>query len=127
MFLKSTIQSETDLKSLVNLAKNNLDTKRVIFKYPQSLTNLDGLKEWASKYSEIDLLNNSTLLAINGKAGVYAIYIGQPDNEPALKYVGQTNQKGAKQRIRSHLVWRNKEKQNQKNIPAQNLMKLLIA
>ena len=33
----------------------------------------------------------------------------EPNKIIELKYVGQTNAKGAKQRIRSHLVWRNKE------------------
>jgi len=43
---------------------------------------------------------------------VYAIYVGEPDEgkeKSELKYIGQTKSTGARGRIRSHLVWRNKD------------------
>ena len=108
MFKTSKINSDTDLKSLVESVKDNLENNRVLFSYPEVLTNANGLKKWASTYKEIDVLNNASLLDVKDKAGVYALYVGEADEDPILKYIGQTNADGAKQRIRKHLVWRNK-------------------
>ena len=50
MIHTSTIASESDLKSLVSKAKNNLDTTRVQFNYPQSLKNPNGQNNWLNNH-----------------------------------------------------------------------------
>ena len=89
--------------------KNNLDKNRVKFLYPDELKEQIDLEKWSSTYGEIDNLNKDILLKIHNNAGVYAIYVGnQNEEESEMMYIGQTNSNGAKSRIRSHLVWRNK-------------------
>lgn len=53
-------------------------------------------------------MNKNLLGHISGKDGVYALYILDGNNNWAIQYVGQTQSKTSRQRIRSHIVWRNK-------------------
>ncbi|VAW71840.1 hypothetical protein MNBD_GAMMA12-1780 [hydrothermal vent metagenome] len=59
-------------------------------------------------YKDIDELNEQFLKDIDGRGGVYAIFSAKPKQEWELKYIGQVKSSGVRQRIRSHLVWRNK-------------------
>jgi len=104
----STLKSEKELLLLVDEVKSNLDTSRVLFNYPEALTNKRDLSLWEACYKDIDKLNKDTLELIAKRSGVYAIYVAASGKEVNLMYVGQTEEKGSKQRIRSHIVWRNK-------------------
>jgi len=46
---------------------------------------------------------------VAGKAGVYSIFRLKKNKQWELLYTGQTQSKTARQRIRSHIVWRNKK------------------
>lgn len=109
MFPKSTIESQADLLVLVAEARLNLNSNRVPFLYPVTLTKSIPLEEWRAISPEIEVLNAEALDAITNRGGVYAIYVGDSKDEMQLMYVGQTNASGARSRIRSHLVFRNKE------------------
>lgn len=108
MFQEITISSEKELISLTNNVKNELDNCKVTFKYPESLKSQSGQETWSTEYKIIDEINSEVLDSISKKAGVYAIYTKTSHQEPKLKYIGQTDAKGSRSRIRSHLVWRNK-------------------
>ncbi|MBU1691781.1 MAG: hypothetical protein KJ958_04530 [Gammaproteobacteria bacterium] len=81
----------------------------VEFKYPDELKRSPSTESWRSKYPEIDKINADILNSIKDKAGVYAILTARQNESWQLRYIGQAKATVSKQRIRSHLVWRNRE------------------
>jgi len=57
------------------------------------------LAVWEKSYKVIGKLNKMALDSITMRPGVYAIYEAGLDKEIKLRYVGQTDAKGSKQRI----------------------------
>jgi len=108
MFKRIEVETEEHLLKLVASAKEHLSKSINNVRYPDDLRNEEGLSEWKDKYKMIDKLNKSLLSHISNKDGVYALYILNGNNNWEIQYVGQTKSKTARQRIRSHIVWRNK-------------------
>jgi hypothetical protein len=108
-FPVSEIGSELELRTLVADVRNNLEKNRTLVLYPEPLREKVDLEFWKAFYKEIDNLNKKTLDQIANRPGVYAIYEKSSKAEPEMRYVGQTDAGGAKQRLRSHVVWRNKD------------------
>lgn len=108
MFPISEIVSEDELISLVSLTKDKLDNHKIVVLYPDIFSVRKGLEVWRAFSKFIDEDNRDLLTGVTNKSGVYAIYEELPEGKIHLRYVGQTNKRGARQRIRSHLVWRNK-------------------
>ncbi|CAN7659665.1 hypothetical protein [Duganella sp. LjRoot269] len=79
------------------------------FTYPDDLKRSNNKDMWKFRYKEIDNMNVDIMSAISGKSGVYAILSAQPNERWVLQYIGQAKSSVSKQRIRSHLVWRNKD------------------
>jgi len=59
-------------------------------------------------YTKIAEINPGLLGPIGGRSGVYAIFTAGPKANWTLKYIGQSAEDGVRQRVRSHLVWRNR-------------------
>lgn len=108
MFEKAIIESESHLTTLVNNALCALRKSIKEIQYPQDLRRRANIGMWGRRYKEIDTLNKHVLSTLKEKAGVYVILVAMPNKDWQLKYIGQTNESGSKQRIRSHIVWRNK-------------------
>jgi hypothetical protein len=99
-------QPEADpLKRLVSAAIEALKGAPQEVCYP---TDLD-IANWKSRYREIDGLNARILYSIERRAGVYAILTLNFRNKWIVRYIGKTDADGSRQRIRSHVVWRNKD------------------
>lgn len=81
----------------------------VEFNYPEALRKRDSGSLWKELAPDIRQANESILSQIAGRAGVYAILAAKKNKDWDLKYIGQTTSKSSKNRICSHLVWRNKE------------------
>jgi hypothetical protein len=77
--------------------------------YPVELKIDGAISKWRHKYKEIDTANQNLFENISDKAGVYTLSTLDKDNNWEILYIGETQSKTAKQRIRSHIVWRNKE------------------
>jgi hypothetical protein len=92
------------LKELVSSAKKILKESMQLVRYPDEIT----VDNWKSLYKEIDKSNCELLDSVNKKSGVYAILALNHKKRITLKYIGQTASEYSKQRIRAHLVWRNK-------------------
>lgn len=92
------------LKELVSSAKKILKESMQLVSYPDEIT----VDNWKSLYKDIDKSNCALLDSVNKKSGVYAILTLNHKNRITLKYIGQTASEYSKQRIRAHLVWRNK-------------------
>ena len=108
-FPTSKIKSEKELETLVIEVRNNLNDHKVMFNYPETLKEKIDLGFWEAFYKEIDKLNKDTLDKITKRGGVYAIFEKLSNKKSELKYIGQTDADGSKSRIRSHVVWRNKD------------------
>ena len=72
------------------------------------------IPKWRQNYKEIDRLNEILLDNISRKAGVYSLFTPNEKKQWELLYIGQTQSKTARQRIRSHIVWRNKKTESGK-------------
>mgnify|MGYP003662205714 CR=1 len=71
---------------------------RIELSYPKS-----SLSPWDA--DAIALANESILSELSGAANVYAIFTASKNSERfALRYVGKTTKKLARQRIRNHLI-----------------------
>ena len=114
-FPNSKIISESDLNTLVEDVKNKIENGKVVFHYPEKFRRKIKLSTWETNYKEIVSLNKALLDEIHNRAGVYAVYVKEPAGDIQLMYVGQTNAGGARQRIKSHLVWRNKDTESGKS------------
>lgn len=80
------------------------------FLYPAMVRGRGGSADlWQPQCAEIDSLNQQTLKSVDGKAGVYAILTATQRQSWELQYLGQVKSSGSRARIRSHLVWRNKQ------------------
>lgn len=91
------------LKSLEEYLKNVeaallQEEARISFKYPQQ-----SISPWNSL--QLDAENKSILDLVAGFANVYAIFTAPRDsNVFALRYIGKTTKKLARQRVRNHLI-----------------------
>lgn len=92
------------LKQLVKSARVSLTENMRLVSYPEGLT----MANWRSNYKKIDKLNSDLLKAIQDKSGVYAILTFDHRRNIILRYIGKTFSKYSRQRIRAHLIWRNK-------------------
>ena len=97
------------LVALANSALAGLRAAAVKVTHPEVLCRGTARTHWRAHYPSIDQANAGVLDALSRRDGIYAIFVGDPDGPWVLKYIGQTNADGARQRIRSHVVWRNKE------------------
>jgi hypothetical protein len=71
---------------------------RIQLSYPNS-----SLSSWNA--GEISLANDLILNELSGSANVYAIFTATSNSEQfALRYIGKTTKKLARQRIRNHLI-----------------------
>ncbi|MGF1752096.1 hypothetical protein L4C33_00645 [Vibrio makurazakiensis] len=117
MFNQVQVSDMTPLKSLLTEARSALRTKHKKFTYPSELRSRTcSLETWEQNYKKIDLLNQDILDEISQRAGVYAVF-SQSKQKPNLEvmYIGQTAGNGSRQRVRSHLVWRNKDTKSGKS------------
>lgn len=111
MFKKVSYKPITEydpLQVLLQACKEGLRENIHEIKYPSTLRCRQAKNIWESHTEEIDSLNCEILSSLTGRSGVYAIYVAKPKTDWNLKYVGQAKGTVLKQRIRSHLVWRNK-------------------
>jgi len=99
------VSDDDPLKKMVRDAIGALKEGSQLVQYPDGLTS----DTWKSRYPEIDNLNAELLKAVQAKAGVYAILEHNRKGQKILRYIGQTDADGSRQRIRSHIVWRNKD------------------
>jgi len=109
IFNRVKIKSEASLIKLTNDVKSKLTETIIKVQYPTCLRCEKGIHEWESKYKEIDTLNKEMLDSVSNRAGIYAIYSLKGNNNWTIQYIGQTQSKTSKQRIRSHIIWRNKK------------------
>jgi len=72
------------------------DERKKIVAYPN-----DSLDFWDSE--KMKKANENLLSEISNTANVYAIFVSTDENNYALKYIGQTNSKGARSRLTNHL------------------------
>jgi len=107
MFEKIEFKIEDQLLKLVADAKMKLSQSIQNIQYPDDLTKEDGKTKWKKKYKEIDKLNKNLLYNISDKNGVYALYLREDNDDWTIQYAGQTKSGTSRQRIRSHIVWRN--------------------
>lgn len=72
------------------------------FEYPRQ-----SISPWDTE--QLDTRNKAVLDAVSGVANVYAIFTAPNDtNDFSLRYIGKTTRKLARQRIRNHLIKKNK-------------------
>ena len=109
MFECLTIETEEPLRLLLKQSELALFESVQNVNYPNSLKRDDAIAKWSQIYQEIDRLNKDLLANINRKAGVYSLFSSKGKRQWKLLYIGQTQSKTARQRIRSHIVWRNKK------------------
>ena len=109
MFKTLKIESEKYLCDLFNKSKEVLSDAIHSVQYPSSLKKNGAISRWSKKYKEIDKLNQELLNQISGKAGVYTLSTLNKKERWKILYIGQTQAGTARQRIRSHIVWRNKK------------------
>ena len=109
MFKKIQIESEEHLQRLLAKSKTVLLKSIQSVHYPASLRRVGSSSEWRNIYNKIDKLNSELLHHVSGKAGVYSLFTQNDKKQWELLYIGQTQSKTARQRIRSHIVWRNKQ------------------
>lgn len=102
------ITEHDPLRVLLQACKECLRENIHVMKYPSVLRGRQAINLWELQTGQIDSLNSEVLVSLTGRGGVYAIYVAKPNEDWDLKYVGQAKGTVLKQRIRSHLVWRNK-------------------
>jgi hypothetical protein len=93
----------------VQQALKGLEGGHVEILYPDELRTKHDLETWRLCYKKIDLLNKGVLAEVKGKAGVYALFVAENGRDWTLKYIGQSKGALTRQRIRSHIVWRNND------------------
>lgn len=108
MFKTLQIKTEEHLRLLLTQSKSALLNSIQNIHYPTSLRGDGAISKWCDIYQEIDELNKKLLDNITKKAGVYSLFTPKK-NQWELLYIGQTQSKTSRQRIRSHIVWRNKK------------------
>ncbi|MCD6185961.1 MAG: GIY-YIG nuclease family protein [Deltaproteobacteria bacterium] len=108
MFKTYKIKTDKHLRELLDKLKAALLNSLQIVNYPTSLRGKAAIFKWNLNYKEIDKINNELLKNISNKAGVYLLSTYEGRRRKIL-YIGQTQSKTARQRIRSHIVWRNKK------------------
>lgn len=109
MFETSKLESNEHLDELVRCTREKMKQQIVEVKYPNVLRQKIGREIWDTVYQDIDKLNEKLLKCVDGRGGVYSIFTAKPEKEWELKYIGQVKSNGARQRVRSHLIWRNKK------------------
>jgi excinuclease UvrABC nuclease subunit len=109
MFKTLKIETEEHLRLLQNESKSALFNSIQNVHYPTSLRGNGAISNWSKEYKEIDKLNKILLKNISNKAGVYSLFTKKGKKQWDLLYIGQTQSKTARQRVRSHIVWRNKK------------------
>ena len=109
MFKILKIETEEHLHRLLTKSKEVLQSSIQIVHYPTSLRVNGVISEWSQKYKEIDKSNQKLLDHISQKAGVYTLCTKDRQDHWKILYIGQTQSKTARQRIRSHIIWRNKK------------------
>lgn len=109
MFKSLQIKTEEHLRLLMTQSKSALLNSIQNVHYPAFLRIDGAISKWRETYQEIDALNKNLLDNINKKAGIYALFMPKEKDQWELLYIGQTQSKTSKQRIRSHIVWRNKK------------------
>jgi len=114
MFESIKIESEEALRSLLKESKKALLNSIQNIQYPSILKKKGAILKWEQNYQEIDRLNESILDNISRKAGVYSLFKQNSKKQWEWLYIGQTQSKTARQRIRSHIVWRNKKTESGK-------------
>ncbi|WNG17799.1 VOC family protein [Cystobacter fuscus] len=78
--------------------------------YPAELCQQQTPEEWREHVPAIDQQNSGLLGSVADRSGVYVILTAEdPASQWTLKYIGQSKADLSRQRIRSHLVWRNKD------------------
>ncbi|WDP92314.1 MAG: GIY-YIG nuclease family protein [Desulfobacter sp.] len=115
MFETADIKSDEHLIDLVNSVRTKIKNNIIEVTYPEVLKQRSGKKIWEDLYKEIDSLNEKLLKSIESRGGIYIIFSAKPNEEWELKYIGQVKSTGTRQRIRSHLIWRNKDTKSGKS------------
>jgi catechol 2,3-dioxygenase-like lactoylglutathione lyase family enzyme len=100
------------LQLLTETALTALKTRVVRVQYPAELCQPRTNAEWLGHCHRIPRHNPGLFESIKGRSGVYVILTAAPASQWTLRYIGQSNAEGMSKRIRSHLVWRNKETQS---------------
>ena len=128
MFKTYKIKTEEHLRELLEKSKTALLNSIQIVHYTSSLRGEKAISTWSQKYKEIDKLNKELLKHISNKAGVYSFSTSEGRGRKIL-YIGQTQSKTARQRIRSHIVWRNKKTKSGKITGSQfdKVQKIIIS
>lgn len=108
--------ADDPLQKVKSAAIKALKNSLVEIDYPAGMT----AGNWPSRRSKIDKLNSDTLDAIQKRAGVYGLLIlNRRKQQWILQYIGMTSAKGSRQRLRSHVVWRNKSTRSGKYTASQ--------
>lgn len=97
------------LKALIKSARAALANNRVEIAYPRQLRAKGNHSYWEELVAELDRINSDVLSSIANRGGVYGIWTTQGENQWHLKYIGQAKGSLIRQRIRNHLIWRNKQ------------------
>ena len=105
-----SIEREPDpLDLLAQSALRSLQQRVARIEYPDDLCRTDAILRWKEFHPRIEAQNPGFLQAVEGRSGVYAILTAMSGQPWRLQYIGQSEARGTRQRIRSHLIWRNKE------------------
>ena len=97
------------LEALVHDAVSMLKSHVQWVQYPAELCRRGIDEQWRGQFREIDKKNEKLLDGLLSRGGVYALLTASPKDNWTLRYIGQADAKGIRQRVRSHLVWRNKQ------------------
>ena len=111
MFDKKRFYRADLLEKFMRSCEQSLFSTIVEVKYPAILRrkvyNIADI--WSQHYKEIDNKNRILFDKISKKAGVYAIHLKSRGNPKwGITYIGQTQEKSSKSRIRNHLVKKHK-------------------
>jgi hypothetical protein len=106
MFRRMHLENNKYIEDFAYLCGDKLLNQRKIkeFTYPNTINSLD---RWDDDY--VDMLisiqsNEQILKSVSGKFGVYALFEKNKSKVWDVKYIGHTNAKYARQRIRNHLI-----------------------
>ncbi len=79
------------------------DDARSLIAYPK-----ESVSPWNTK--QLDTANQQILDDVSGSANIYAIFTAPKESSTfSLKYIGKTTRKLARQRVRNHLIKKNKQ------------------
>lgn len=113
MFAKAQYEAPTTdddpLKTLTSAALRDLRASITEVMFPAELRRKSEPDVWQTQYHHVDRLNQSLLSAVQNRAGVYAILTTKGDKDWQLRYIGQAKESVSRQRVRSHLIWRNRD------------------